>query len=199
MAASIATEINIHSCKHLFTLLCLTVSPWTSPFVVKVHDDRVSTWCVWLPWISRSVCTIRRPCWRTAWRQWNRSMEGHMTPTWHRWWHQQTTCRGSDCSLCCGAPPGPGRRGSPPLTAGMISHQWCGQNQSHTASPTRQRYKATKWLFTPRYPRFMGCLCSFSISWTPPPALWETDRNRNPPSLNIAGIGNNLLLLKYPL
>ena len=33
----------------------------------------------------------------------------------------------------------------------------------------------------------------------PPPALWETDRNRNPPILNIAGIGNNLLLLKYPL
>ena len=27
MAASVATEINIHLCKHLFTLLCVTVSP----------------------------------------------------------------------------------------------------------------------------------------------------------------------------
>ena len=70
MAASIATEINIYLCKHLFALLCVTVSPWTSPFVVQVHDDRVGAW---LPWISRSVCTIRRPCWRTAWRQWKRS------------------------------------------------------------------------------------------------------------------------------
>ena len=45
MAASIATEINIHLCKPLFTLLCVTVSPWTSPFVVQAHDDRVRAWC----------------------------------------------------------------------------------------------------------------------------------------------------------
>ena len=54
------------------TLLCITVSPWTSPFVVQAHDDRVRTWCAWLPWISRSVCAIRQPFWRTAWRQWKR-------------------------------------------------------------------------------------------------------------------------------
>ena len=69
MAASIAMEINICSRKHLFILLCVTVSSWTSPFVVQAHDDRVHTWCTWLPWISRSVCAIQRPCWRTAWCQ----------------------------------------------------------------------------------------------------------------------------------
>ena len=46
----------------------------TSPFVVQAHDYRVRAWCVWLPWISRSVCAIRQPCWRTAWRQWKRSI-----------------------------------------------------------------------------------------------------------------------------
>ena len=71
MAASIATEVNnIHLCKHLFTLLCRTVSP----FVVQAHDDRMLAWCVWLPWISRSVCTIRWPCWKTVWRQWKHSI-----------------------------------------------------------------------------------------------------------------------------
>ena len=35
--------------------------------------DRVRAWCAWLPWISRSVWTIRRPCWRAAWRQWKYS------------------------------------------------------------------------------------------------------------------------------
>ena len=74
MAASIATAINIHLCKHLFTVLCVMLSPWTSPFVVQVHDDRFCAWCAWLPWGSRSVCAIRRPCWRTAWRQWKRSI-----------------------------------------------------------------------------------------------------------------------------
>ena len=48
MAASIATEINIHFFEHLFTLLCTMVSPWTSPFVVQVHDDRVCALCAWL-------------------------------------------------------------------------------------------------------------------------------------------------------
>ena len=57
-----------------FTLLCVTVSPRTSPFVVQAHDDRVRAWCAWLPWIFRSVCAIRRPCWRTAWRQWKCSI-----------------------------------------------------------------------------------------------------------------------------
>ena len=70
MAASTATEIAIHLCKHLFTLLCVTVSPWTSPFVVQAHDDHVCAWCAWLPWISRSVRVIRRPCRRTVGRQW---------------------------------------------------------------------------------------------------------------------------------
>ena len=51
-AASIATTINIHLCKHLFTLLSATVSPWTSPFVVQAHDDRLRARCTWLPWIS---------------------------------------------------------------------------------------------------------------------------------------------------
>ena len=74
MAASIATEINIHLCKHLFTLLCVTVSPYTSPFVVQAHDYRMRTWCMWLPWISRSVRAIRRPYRRTAWRQWKHSI-----------------------------------------------------------------------------------------------------------------------------
>ena len=69
----IATEINIHLCKHHFALLCIMVSPWTSPFMVQAHD-RMRAWCAWLPWISRSVCAIRRPCWRTAWRQWKRSI-----------------------------------------------------------------------------------------------------------------------------
>ena len=59
MAASIAVEINIHLCKHLSTLLCVTGSPWTSPFVVQAHNDRVRAWCTWLPWISRSVCAIQ--------------------------------------------------------------------------------------------------------------------------------------------
>ena len=36
-------EINIYLCKHLFTLLCVTVSSWTSPFLVQTHDDRVRT------------------------------------------------------------------------------------------------------------------------------------------------------------
>ena len=36
------------------------VSPWTPPFVVQAHDDRIRAWCAWLPWISRSVCAIRR-------------------------------------------------------------------------------------------------------------------------------------------
>ena len=67
MATSIATEINIHLSKHLFTLMCVMVSPWTFPFVVQAHYDRLHAWCTWLPWISRSVCAIWRPCWRTAW------------------------------------------------------------------------------------------------------------------------------------
>ena len=50
------------------------VSPWTSPFAVQAHDDSVHAWCAWLPWISRSVCAIRRPCWRTAWRHWKCSI-----------------------------------------------------------------------------------------------------------------------------
>ena len=29
---------------------------------------------VWLPWISRSVCTIWQLCWRTAWCQWKCSI-----------------------------------------------------------------------------------------------------------------------------
>ena len=74
MAVFIVTEINIHLCKHLFTLLCITFSPWTSPFVVRAHDDGVRAWGMWLPWISRSVCAIWRPCWRTAWHQWKRSI-----------------------------------------------------------------------------------------------------------------------------
>ena len=80
MAVSIATTINIHLCKHLLTLLCVMVSPWTTPFVIQAHDDRVRVWCMWLPWISRSVCTIRRPCWRTAWRQWTHSIFGMLRP-----------------------------------------------------------------------------------------------------------------------
>ena len=36
MAASIAMEINIHLCKHLFTLLCVMVSP----FMVQAHGAR---------------------------------------------------------------------------------------------------------------------------------------------------------------
>ena len=60
MAASIATEIKIHLCKHLLTLLCQTVSPWTSPFVVQALYDYVCAWCVWLPRISRWVCAIWR-------------------------------------------------------------------------------------------------------------------------------------------
>ena len=74
MAASIATTINIHLCMPLFTLLRVTVSPWTSPFVIQARDDRVRAWCMWWPWISRSVCAIRQPCWRTAWCQWKCSI-----------------------------------------------------------------------------------------------------------------------------
>ena len=47
MTASIATEINIHLCKHLFTSLCVTVSPWTYLYswfkrmmIVCVHGAR---------------------------------------------------------------------------------------------------------------------------------------------------------------
>ena len=53
-------------------IVCL--SPCTSPFVVQAHDDCVRTWCAWLPWISRSVCAIRRPCWRKAGRRWKSSI-----------------------------------------------------------------------------------------------------------------------------
>ena len=45
MAASIATAISIHLCKHLFTLLSVMVSPLNSPFVDQAHDDRVREWC----------------------------------------------------------------------------------------------------------------------------------------------------------
>ena len=75
MAASLATAINIHLWKYLFTLLWVIVSPWTPPFVV--HDERVRTKCAWLPWISRSVCAIWWPCWRTAWCQWKHSIPKH--------------------------------------------------------------------------------------------------------------------------
>ena len=37
MVASMAMEINIHLCKHPFTLLCVMESP---PSVVQAHDDR---------------------------------------------------------------------------------------------------------------------------------------------------------------
>ena len=74
MAASIATEVNIHLCKHLFALLRVTLSPWTPLFVDQAHDDHVRAWCAWLPWISRSVCAIQWPCWRTAWSQWKCSI-----------------------------------------------------------------------------------------------------------------------------
>ena len=42
MAASIATEINIHLCKHLFTLLCITVSPFMVQrmMIVYAHGAR---------------------------------------------------------------------------------------------------------------------------------------------------------------
>ena len=43
-------------CKHLFILLCVKVSSWTSSLVVQAHDDCVCAWCQWLPWISRSAC-----------------------------------------------------------------------------------------------------------------------------------------------
>ena len=50
---------------------------WFNHMIACTHGVR-------LPWISRSVCTIRRPCWRTAWRQWKRSIqlytEKHITP-----------------------------------------------------------------------------------------------------------------------
>ena len=82
MAASTATAINIHLCKRLFTFLCITVSPWTSPFVIQAHDDRVRAW---LPWISRSVCAIRRPSWRTSWRQWKHSIGMPMIEFWYVW------------------------------------------------------------------------------------------------------------------
>ena len=73
MAASIPTAINIHLCKHLSALLCVMVSPWLLHSLLKRMMSAVRAWCAWLPWISRSVCAIRRPCWRTsAWRQWKR-------------------------------------------------------------------------------------------------------------------------------
>ena len=62
-------------CMHLLTLLWVTISPWTVPFMFQAH--LVHAWCVWLPWISRSVCAIRWPCWRTARRQWKRSILMH--------------------------------------------------------------------------------------------------------------------------
>ena len=31
-------------------------------FVVEAHDDCMHAWCVWLPWISRSVCAIKCDC-----------------------------------------------------------------------------------------------------------------------------------------
>ena len=75
MAASIATAININLCKYHFTLLCVMVSPWTSPIVDQAHDDRVRRTCMVrvTALISRSVCAIRRLCLRTAWHRWKRS------------------------------------------------------------------------------------------------------------------------------
>ena len=58
----IATEINIQLCKHIFTLLYIKLSLWTSLFAVQAHDDCMQAWCVWLPWSSRPVCTIK---WQT--------------------------------------------------------------------------------------------------------------------------------------
>ena len=59
LSSNIATAMPIilyKVCKLLFTLLCATVSPWTSPFVVQAYDEtRVRAWCAWLPWISRSA------------------------------------------------------------------------------------------------------------------------------------------------
>ena len=68
-------SIPIHQ-NYTMALMCIkiTESPWTSPFLFQAHDDRMLAWCVWLPWISRSVCAIRRPCWRTVWHKWKRSI-----------------------------------------------------------------------------------------------------------------------------
>ena len=52
---TITMAINIHLCKHLYTLMCVNVSSWTSSFVVQVHDDCVRSWCVWLAWMSRGL------------------------------------------------------------------------------------------------------------------------------------------------
>ena len=70
----IATENNIHLCKHRFYIIV------HNGFSMNFSIQGSSAWwpraCMvhWLSWISRSVCAIRRPCWRTAWRQWKRSI-----------------------------------------------------------------------------------------------------------------------------
>ena len=51
MAASVATEINIHLCKHLFYIIVRNGFSMNSPFVVQAHDDCVRGLCALLPWI----------------------------------------------------------------------------------------------------------------------------------------------------
>ena len=72
MAASIAIEINIHFNMQA-SFYIIVHNSFSMNFSIRGSSawwSRACTWCVWLPWISRSVCAIRRPCWRTAWRQW---------------------------------------------------------------------------------------------------------------------------------
>ena len=74
MAASIATEINIHLCLSISrALMCITVSLWTfggsSARCSRTHIVRMTALD-----IQVSLCTFRRPCWRTACRQSKRSI-----------------------------------------------------------------------------------------------------------------------------
>ena len=59
---TIAKEINIHLWKHIFEIIVLLKT-----YLHELHhswfkyDDCVCTLCVDMPWISRSVCTIKWP------------------------------------------------------------------------------------------------------------------------------------------
>ena len=50
---TIATEINVHLCKHLFTLLCIKVFSWTPSFVVQAH------WLLRVPMVHMTALDIQ--------------------------------------------------------------------------------------------------------------------------------------------
>ena len=76
MAASIATEIHTYFMQASFYIILCNVLLLHELLHSSHNNDRCRACCLWLPWISRPVCTIRWPGWRTAWHRWKRSISG---------------------------------------------------------------------------------------------------------------------------